>query len=437
MEAQSEASFVRIFCEREFTANSLRAMVAAGVGVMVSIGPLVVSTFGILQSAFGKEYGWSRTSFSLVILLCAVTGGLVTPFAGRAVDRLGVRRVMLPGVALFGLAILGVTLVHGQLWQLYLCYVLVGLTAGVQNMVAYNKLASVWFQRHRGLVLSFLSTCYGIAAAIIPQIVRPLIDHHGWQAGYWFLGAVVLLSLLILVPWLRLPRDRIVTSPVTSDPVKQGRDAQTASGISAKEARNKFIFWLLLLVVVLAVGSLIGTVAQLFPMLTDRGVSRQNATTVLSFTAIGGILGQLSYGYLMDRVRTPKMAVPFFLCALVGATILHREAVMSALVPGAVLMGIGQGAELGLAAYLTSRYFGTRHMGEIYGLVYAGATIAAGVGPVLMARAYDYSGSYRPMLLASELALVAVVMIIMTLPRYVYPVSGQAASSTAATSGES
>jgi len=41
------------------------------------------------------------------------------------------------------------------------------------------------------------------------------------------------------------------------------------------------------------------------------------------------------------------------------------------------------------------------------------------------------------MLLASELALVAVVMIIMTLPRYVYPVSGQAASSTAATSGES
>jgi MFS family permease len=269
------------YSEREFTANSIRAMVAAGVGVMVSIGPLVVSTFGILQSAFGKEYGWSRTSFSLVILLCAVTGGLVTPFAGRAVDRLGVRRVMLPGVALFGLAILGVTLVHGQLWQLYLCYVLVGLTAGVQNMVAYNKLASVWFQRHRGLVLSFLSTCYGIAAAIIPQIVRPLIDHHGWQAGYWFLGAVVLLSLLILVPWLRLPRDRIVTSPVTSDPVKQGRDAQTASGISAKEARNKFIFWLLLLVVVLAVGSLIGTVAQLFPMLTDRGVSRQNATTVL------------------------------------------------------------------------------------------------------------------------------------------------------------
>jgi MFS family permease len=340
---------------------------------------------------------------------------------------------MLPGVALFGLAILGVTLVHGQLWQLYLCYVLVGLTAGVQNMVAYNKLASVWFQRHRGLVLSFLSTCYGVAAAIIPQIVRPLIDHHGWQAGYWFLGAVVLSSLLVLVPWLRLPRDRITPDTVTSGAVGERRDLQTAAGISAKEARNKFIFWLLLLVVVLAVGSLIGTVAQLFPMLTDRGVSRQNATTVLSFTAIGGILGQLSYGYLMDKFRTPKMAAPFFVCALIGATILHREAAMNALLPGAVLMGIGQGAELGLAAYLTSRYFGTRHMGEIYGLLYAGATIAAGVGPVLMARAYDYTGSYRPMLLASELALVAVVAFILMLPRYVYPITGQATGSAPAT----
>lgn len=421
------------YSEREFTANSIRAMLAAGVGVMVSIGPLVVSTFGILQSAFGKEYGWSRTSFSLVILLCAVTGGLVTPFAGRAIDRLGVRRVMLPGVALFGLAILGVTLVQGQLWQLYLCYVLVGLTAGVQNMVAYNKLAAVWFQRHRGLVLSFLSTCYGLAAAVIPQIVRPLIDHHGWQAGYWFLGAVVLTSLLVLVPWLRLPRDRIAPDTAASASPKQAIHVRTPSGLSAKEARSKFIFWLLLLIVVLAVGSLIGTVAQLFPMLTDRGVGRQNATTVLSFTAIGGILGQISYGYLMDRFKTPKMAAPFFACALIGATILHREAAMNALVPGAVLMGIGQGAELGLAAYLTSRYFGTRHMGEIYGLIYAGATIAAGVGPVLMARAYDYTGSYRPMLLASEMALVAVVIFILMLPRYIYPVSGEAPPSTTAT----
>jgi len=106
---------------------------------------------------------------------------------------------------------------------------------------------------------------------------------------------------------------------------------------------------------------------------------------------------------------------------------------MNALLPGAVLMGIGQGAELGLAAYLTSRYFGTRHMGEIYGLLYAGATIAAGVGPVLMARAYDYTGSYRPMLLASELALVAVVAFILMLPRYVYPITGQATGSAPAT----
>jgi len=83
-------------------------------------------------------------------------------------------------------------------------------------------------------------------------------------------------------------------------------------------------------------------------------------------------------------------------------------------------MGVGQGSELGLAAYFTGRYFGLRNMGEIYGYIYAAATVASGIGPVLMGYAYDRGGSYGPMLVAFQVALALATLGIAMLGPYVF-----------------
>ena len=62
---------------------------------------------------------------------------------------------------------------------------------------------------------------------------------------------------------------------------------------------------------------------------------------------------------------------------------------------GAVLVGLGMGAEVDLIAYLQSRYFGLRAFGQIYGYLFAVFTVGTGLGPFLMGAAYDATGSYR------------------------------------------
>jgi len=401
----------------EFSRLSIGAAIAAAVGAAVTVGPMIVPTFGIFMVAFGKAFGWTRTEFSSVILVTAWIGAIVTPQAGRLIDRLGVRRVMLPGVVLFGLALMSVSLVRGKLWELYAFYALVGLTAGVQNAVPYSKLVSLWFQRHRGAVLACVTTAYGLSYAIMPQVVRPLIARHGWQAGYLFLGGLVIASLLVLVPLLRAPAgaSRLALS------------GEGTSGVTLAEAVRTPAFWMIGAMIFLAVDALVGTLAHTFPMITDRGLSPMLGTNVISTVALGSMLGQISFGFVLDRSNSPRVGALYFAAALIGASLIHYGTTAAWLVPGGFMMGVGQGAELGLTAYFATRYFGTRHFGEIYGWIYAAATVASGLGPLLMGLAFDRLGSYRPMEIAAEVSLILAVVFVICLPAYRFAAGRQTA----------
>ena len=401
----------------EFSRLSIGAAIAAAVGAAVTVGPMIVPTFGIFMVAFGKAYGWTRTEFSSVILVTAWIGAIVTPFAGRLIDKFGVRRVMLPGVALFGLALMSVSLVRGKLWELYAFYALVGLTAGVQNAVPYSKLVALWFKRHRGAILACVTTAYGVSYAIMPQVVRPLIASHGWQAGYIFLGGLTIASLVVLVPLLHTPAtaSRLYT------------DSASAPGLTFAEAVRTPAFWLIGAMIFLAVDALVGTLAHTFPMITDRGLSPMLATNVISTVALGSMVGQISFGFVLDRSNSPRVGGLYFASALIGASLIHYGTGAGTLVPGGFMMGVGKGAELGLAAYFATRYFGTKHFGEIYGWLYAGATVASGLGPLLMGLAFDRLGSYRPMEIVAELSLVVAVICVAFLPAYRFAAGRSAA----------
>jgi hypothetical protein len=68
--------------------------------------------------------------------------------------------------------------------------------------------------------------------------------------------------------------------------------------------------------------------------------------------------------------------------------------------------------------YLVSRYFGLRAFGTLYGIAFAWAAAAGAVGPVLLGRAFDTTGSYESLLPKLALLVVGVALLMLTLPRY-------------------
>ena len=56
------------------------------------------------------------------------------------------------------------------------------------------------------------------------------------------------------------------------------------------------------------------------------------------------------------------------------------------------------GAEADITPYLLSRYFGLRSFAMLYGFTWTAYAVAGAIGPILMGRVFDATGSYETLL---------------------------------------
>ena len=76
------------------------------------------------------------------------------------------------------------------------------------------------------------------------------------------------------------------------------------------------------------------------------------------------------------------------------------------------------GGELDVVPYLLSRYFGLRSLSTLYSFNYLAMAVAASIGPVLMGRAFDSTGSYEALLVTLAAGMLIVSTLMLALPRY-------------------
>jgi MFS family permease len=76
------------------------------------------------------------------------------------------------------------------------------------------------------------------------------------------------------------------------------------------------------------------------------------------------------------------------------------------------------GAEADITPYLLSRYFGLGSFSTLYGFSWTVYAIAGAVGPVIMGRAFDMTGSYGVLLSRLAVLGLATASLMLLLPRY-------------------
>lgn len=64
----------------------------------VGISTMTIYSAGLFIEPFEREFGWTRAQIAFGPTLSAVSGVLLGPFAGAAIDRLGPRRIGIAGV---------------------------------------------------------------------------------------------------------------------------------------------------------------------------------------------------------------------------------------------------------------------------------------------------------------------------------------------------
>ncbi len=380
-------------------------VLAAYCGAMVSFGSLLVFTFSIFLKPVSGAFGWSRESVSAAFGFAALTVAVCSPPLGHLLDRFSPRRVILPCMAVFGLAFASLGFMTPRLMHLYAVYVVLGIVGNGTTQMGYSRAVSTWFDKRRGLALALMMAGVGTGSIIFPPMAQALIAGYGWRSAYIVLGSMVLL--------LGIP----LTALFVRERPKEHAASHTAlAGATLSQGLRSRAFWILIATLFLSSVSMNGAITHLSPLLTDRGVPAANAALAASLLGLASFIGRVITGLLLDRFFGPR--VGFCLCAISAGGVLLLARAGSSL-PGmaaAVLIGLGLGAEADLTPYLLTRYFGLRAFSTLYGFTWTAYAIAGAVGPVLMGKAFDATGSYGYLLtFLSGTTLVAAFLLLLLL----------------------
>lgn len=400
-------------------------VLVSSLGLSSNPGQFAFGALGLFIIPLGSAFGWSRTEVSLALTLFTVALACSQPLVGGMVDRYGSKRVLLPSTIIFALLLAAIPALVSELWHFWLIFILIGSLASGANAMPYLRILGAWFDRKRGLAYGLALSGAGVGYAYVPPLLEYLISQFGWRTGYYSLAAILLLITVPLL-WLFL-RDNPAqmglqqdgTTTQTAAPANElPADSTAATGMSWRQALRSRVFWLLYPIFVIISLSLYGVLAHFVPMLTDGGMATRLAALAAGTLGVTIIISRPIIGYLIDHYFAPYIALCCFLLSTAGFIILSVDAGGPHVFAVAVLIGVSLGAELDLLAFLTSRYFGMRAFGVLYGIQFSGFMLGASLGPVLFGLTFDVNGNYQLILRCSALLMGTAAVMMAFLPRY-------------------
>lgn len=351
-----------------------------------------------------QAFGWSRGQIATA-MAAALFGSVFTPFAGRLVDRIGVRKVVAGATLLVGLGYVALAMQSGDI-RVFSLIIALTATAGLAGgALAYTRAVAGWFDKGRGLALGLTIGGVSLFAMIMPPIIAAVMAQWDWRAGYLLLGTVAVgVGLPAMLLFVRERRD-----------VPVAGTAPTDEGMTWQQAMRTRTFILLVLAVLLVHAAGSGAVQQLAPLLGDKGYSRAAIPLYVSAMGASVLMGRIVLGLLLDRM-SPTLAGAIA-CALpaIGCLIfLQPQFGPWAALLAVVTIGFSQGAELDLMAYIVARWFGMRAYATVFGTLIATIAAAGAGGVALFGRSFDATGSYDlPLMLAMVAAPLGGLLVLM------------------------
>lgn len=393
--------------------NRWWTVLAGAMGCAAGAGVVATYVFGIFIKAISEEYGWDRAVTTAGISFFYFASGVGSVVLGSITSRWSVRWPTFSWVIVFSLAIASVALLPPSIFLFCLTFAIMGFFGAAATAMPYAVAISGWFDRNRGLALAIAVSGTGIAGAFMSTYANWLMENFGWRGGYvgvaLFVGVVGLSALLFF--FREPPRPT------------EGKLAEPGPGLIEIYTKNR-TFWLIAAPIFMISFALIGTITNLAPILTDRGIPMGEAAAMLGVVGGASWFSRIGLGVFLDRVHVRYIGAVIFAIVTAGAMLVFSEVTGPLLVLAAILIGLGMGAETDLLTYTVSRYYPPRALARALGAVWIFFAWGGALGVFAGSLSYDLTGSYGPALLLYAAFAVASGCVFFCLGRYLYQEHG-------------
>ena len=356
----------------------------------------------VYLQAVTAAHGWPIAEVASAITLFFLVSALVQRTVGRSIDRWGPRPVLSLGAVSM---CLGVALI-GQVsapWQLYPCFVLIGVGWSTLSTTGIAATVAPWFERHQGrsMTLAIMGASLGAIAGV--PLLLLAVARFGLASGLIVTAtgaALVLLPLIALALRFRSPAD-----------IGQQRDGDAALVDSAAfpsvrpvaaQGNRRVLLWSaamgFALGLTVQIGFITHHVTLAGPLLGTAG-----AGLLVSATGATAFAGRLMLARIVDRVNVRRLACLIMALQTMVLLAIALWPTAPVLIAASLVYGYGIGHVTTLGPVVVRREFGAAAFGATYGAAATVIQLTSAFGPALFGLLRDSFGGYGPGLAIASL----------------------------------
>jgi len=377
-------------------------------------GLLFFQAYGLYAPFWMAEFGWSRTTISLIHSLHRTESGLLGPIHGWLLQRYMPQRVAVGGMAMLGAGFVALGFVEG-LTQFIVVFMFMAIGSSLSGFMTLMTLVVNWFERYRSRAMALVGLGMSIGSLLVAALAWLLVT-YGWRPVAIGSGVVYL-----LLAW---PLGRVMVSQPEDVGLRpDGAEAAPADGRnsagvlgthsadvvpSAGRVLRTKEFWLLSLGHSSAL-AIVGAVTVHFVIYVrdTLGLGVTTAAAMFTLITVCQMVGQAVGGYLGDRQDKRWLAGGGMAMHAAAMAILVVANSATAVVFAAVLHGFAWGLRGPLMSAMRADYFGRKAFAMVMGYSSLILMVGAVIGPLLIGVIADTTGAYE--LAFGALAVIGLV----------------------------
>ena len=398
----------------------LTALVTAG----------AVGGTGVFIVPLQQEFGWSTAEISSAFSIRLILFGLMAPFAAALMNRYGLRNFALSALLIIITASVA-SLAMTKVWHLILLWgVVTGIGTGMTALVLGATVAARWFNARRGLVIGLMTASNATGQLVFLPMLASVTDRFGWRIA---LSVTIALLLIGATAVLMLMRDRPSdvdlrpfgdhgTEPLpTAAPVKA--PIMAAAFGALKDAVRSKAFWILFATFFICGASTNGLVqVHLIPLCGDFGIPQVQAAGLLAAMGLFDIVGTIASGWLSDRFDNRWLL--FWYYGLRGLSLLalpFSDFSFYGLSLFAMFYGLDWFATVPPTVKLAAQRFGAERVGLVFGWIFTGHQLGAGVAAFGAGLSRTVLATYLPAFFFAGALCIVASAIVVTIPTKATP----------------
>lgn len=393
-------------------------MVYTGMMMEFSVIGFVFYCFPLMFTVLERDLGASQSQLSGALSLWFIGSAVGSIFLGRLLDRYSVKRIMIIGGIIFSLGLFSISFIEDSLSLLLIYATLLAVGGPALGNLSVTKLVANWFESKAGVALGIAAIGISFSGVVLPILVDPLIDSIGWRNVYLVFGAVV---IFILIPSVRY---LVIDTPEEIGQYKDNLQQPIDDGLSKalmglKDFLRAKIFWLISLAFAFQFLAMGGVLLHL-PLHSENqgfletwlifGFPLKQTVFAYSLAALGGVIGKIFFGYLIDRLQPNQPVMLMMLMQAVGIFGLTMIDQLGLFLIFCLIFGIGFGGAMVLMSACFLKAFGSNNLGSVRGLSALIIVPVQPVGMFVVGRAFDLNLYIEAFLLMGAITLLGFII---------------------------